>query len=374
MKLQEVCALTGLTRKTIRFYEEKGLIAPQTERRNGRTYREYTQTDVDALLEIATLRKAWFTIEEIHQMQADPLAIRDIFPQYRQWLRQQKQELDMLLAVAEQIDEEDVSSIQELTQVMADAATRLPLPPLDIKPRFRYLDELEERPAVLPETNPINKVLRGSKLQHQLAAYSAGDQAETSLMTVDMMHETAEVRKHPESRPAAPPLPEPQPGGLRTWQRRLLIAAILMVVLSVFFPHVYLLEEEYTALCCSNEAYESLTEEFRFVTLRFQGIYFSTPFGNDRYYGTIHILDYPRKNGSSGGKFEPLELSKTLFDCQVGGLWYYSEKRQRYQSLGLIHWNFEKEQIFIHTENDYVVYPAQSVADADALWTELTAH
>ena len=56
MKLKEVCESTGLSRKTIRLYEEKGLLVPQMERRNGRDYREYTQADVDALREIATLR------------------------------------------------------------------------------------------------------------------------------------------------------------------------------------------------------------------------------------------------------------------------------------------------------------------------------
>ena len=39
MKLKEVCEATGLTRKTIRLYEEKGLLVPQKEARNGREYR-----------------------------------------------------------------------------------------------------------------------------------------------------------------------------------------------------------------------------------------------------------------------------------------------------------------------------------------------
>lgn len=42
MKLKEVCESTGLTRKTIRLYEEKGLLVPHKEYRNGREYREYT--------------------------------------------------------------------------------------------------------------------------------------------------------------------------------------------------------------------------------------------------------------------------------------------------------------------------------------------
>lgn len=39
MKLKEVCEKTGLTQKTIRFYEERGLIAPSHSTKNGRSYR-----------------------------------------------------------------------------------------------------------------------------------------------------------------------------------------------------------------------------------------------------------------------------------------------------------------------------------------------
>ena len=84
MKLKEVCESTGLSRKTVRLYEEKGLLVPQKERKNGRDYREYTPEDVEILREIATLRRAWFTMDEIARMQQDPDAIEEIFPQYLQ--------------------------------------------------------------------------------------------------------------------------------------------------------------------------------------------------------------------------------------------------------------------------------------------------
>lgn len=58
MKIKEVSQLTGLSKKTIRFYEEEGLITPEKTYQNGRAYRCYTQTDIQTLDEVALLRRA----------------------------------------------------------------------------------------------------------------------------------------------------------------------------------------------------------------------------------------------------------------------------------------------------------------------------
>ena len=145
MKLKEVSEATGLTRKTIRLYEEKGLLVPHKEERNGREYREYTTEDVERLREIATLRRAWFTMDEIARMQQDPETIREILPQYLQWLEAQQQTLRQLLSAARAIDPEQVKSVAELSHGMKEAEN-MPLPQADIKPKFRYLDAQEQRP------------------------------------------------------------------------------------------------------------------------------------------------------------------------------------------------------------------------------------
>lgn len=144
MKLKDVCTQTGLSRKTIRLYEEKGLITPQKEWRNGREYRNYSQADVAQLQRIALLRRAWFTMEEISRMQQEPESIPEIFEQYRQWLQNQKKDLDGLIAVTQQIEIDTVADISQLTEEMEQAARELPLPQWDVNPRFRYLDEIEE--------------------------------------------------------------------------------------------------------------------------------------------------------------------------------------------------------------------------------------
>ena len=55
MKINEVEAAVGVTKKNIRFYEEEGLITPSREPGNG--YRSYSQADVERLRRIKLLRK-----------------------------------------------------------------------------------------------------------------------------------------------------------------------------------------------------------------------------------------------------------------------------------------------------------------------------
>ena len=66
MKINEVEALAGITKKNIRFYEDQGLLCPRRNAENG--YRDYGEEDVKVLLRIRLLRKLGLPIEEIRQM------------------------------------------------------------------------------------------------------------------------------------------------------------------------------------------------------------------------------------------------------------------------------------------------------------------
>ncbi|MBM7582038.1 DNA-binding transcriptional MerR regulator [Caldicoprobacter guelmensis] len=65
MLINEVCKITGLTKKAIEYYEEKGLIAPKVEE-NG--YRNFSSEDVAKLKEISVLRKLGLSISEIRDV------------------------------------------------------------------------------------------------------------------------------------------------------------------------------------------------------------------------------------------------------------------------------------------------------------------
>lgn len=67
MKRSEVEKITGLTRKAILYYEDKGLIKPRKGENN---YRAYSQEDVDRLLKISIYRKLGLSISEIKNILA----------------------------------------------------------------------------------------------------------------------------------------------------------------------------------------------------------------------------------------------------------------------------------------------------------------
>ena len=146
MKTKAACDATGLTRKSLLLYEEKGLITPEKRWSNGREYREYSEENIRELRQIAVLRKAWFTMDEIRRMKERPEETPEIFGAYYQWLLAQREELEELLKAAEDLRRTGVTDMAQLAQRLEQPARSLPLPPADVHPRFRYLDELEERP------------------------------------------------------------------------------------------------------------------------------------------------------------------------------------------------------------------------------------
>lgn len=144
MKMKDVMQQTGLTRKTVLFYEEQGLLTPQKTRMNGRDYRDYDEEHIQTLLNIAALRKSGFSIEEIRTMQASDSEVRSTFLAYRQRISAQKEELERLLHTIDAIPEADLNTMQDLLRCIRNVSAELPLPICDCIPHFRYLDEAEE--------------------------------------------------------------------------------------------------------------------------------------------------------------------------------------------------------------------------------------
>ena len=73
LRIQEVAASLGLTTRTIRYYEELGLLEPAG--RSGGDYRQYDADDVERLRFIKGLRDdAGFSLAEIGQLLEDEAA------------------------------------------------------------------------------------------------------------------------------------------------------------------------------------------------------------------------------------------------------------------------------------------------------------
>ncbi len=71
MKIQDVSQLTGVSARTIRYYEAIGLLPPPARAENN--YRQYSEADVERLRLIAGARRLNLSLEEIREI----LALRD---------------------------------------------------------------------------------------------------------------------------------------------------------------------------------------------------------------------------------------------------------------------------------------------------------
>ncbi|MHA6566678.1 MerR family transcriptional regulator [Aerococcus urinae] len=110
----EVQKQTGLTRKAIEYYEEKGLIAPHREE-NG--YRSYSELDVDKLHKIATLRKLDLSLNEVEEILNNEKQLATILreKQIKSELDYRKHQLLQRLIAGESIQEieQEISSIKK---------------------------------------------------------------------------------------------------------------------------------------------------------------------------------------------------------------------------------------------------------------------
>ena len=179
MKIKEVSDRTGLSRKTIRFYEARALFFPKKRYQNGKEFREYSEDNIRELQDIATLRRARFTVEEIRRMRETPEETAAIFSDYRERLREEARDLSDLLAIADAIPAESLSSAEELIDKMEHVTEALPLPAVDIHPRFRYLDELEEVYTRRKKLNMTDQELKQRRIATEgavmYAAFSSKD-------------------------------------------------------------------------------------------------------------------------------------------------------------------------------------------------------
>jgi DNA-binding transcriptional MerR regulator len=71
LKIHELSEATGVPTKTIRFYEESGVLPPPTRKPNG--YRDYGQTDIERLRLVAGSRRLDLSLDDIREI----LALRD---------------------------------------------------------------------------------------------------------------------------------------------------------------------------------------------------------------------------------------------------------------------------------------------------------
>lgn len=107
MKINEVEALVGLSKKSIRFYEEEGLLNPKRNSENG--YRNYSETDVEALLKIKALRKLGLPLEEIRSLQQGRLTVSDAMHRHRITLEREAENLRQAQILCSRLEDNGIT-------------------------------------------------------------------------------------------------------------------------------------------------------------------------------------------------------------------------------------------------------------------------
>lgn len=103
MKINKVEELAGISKKNIRFYEEKGLLTPARNPEN--SYREYSEADVEMLRKIKLLRQLSVPIEEILKLQKGSLTLEDGMRRHIIWLNREEANLKHQQAICSQLAE-----------------------------------------------------------------------------------------------------------------------------------------------------------------------------------------------------------------------------------------------------------------------------
>ena len=123
MKINEVEAAVGVTKKNSRFDEEEGLITPSREPGNG--YRSYSQADVERLRRIKLLRKLDVPLAEIREMLEGRKTLAEGMALQLERLSTRRKDLNEAIGFCEVL-EKDTVSLNELDveQTLARLAAR----------------------------------------------------------------------------------------------------------------------------------------------------------------------------------------------------------------------------------------------------------
>lgn len=106
MKINEVEALVGVTRRNIRFYEKEGLLTPARNNQNG--YRDYGEAEVVQLKRIKLLRKLGVPLDEIRRLQSEDATVADGMRRHLISLEREQKNLEQSMVFCQRMKGQEV--------------------------------------------------------------------------------------------------------------------------------------------------------------------------------------------------------------------------------------------------------------------------
>lgn len=143
MKISEVKALTGLTKKALNYYEENELIKPSVSEENG--YRNYSDKDVEILTQIATLRRFGLSVKEIKAALKSPEDLLKVMAEYTDKLAKQINEMEKCKTVISSCVNDLKSNNSDIKKVTKEMNTLSKALEMDQKEREGFMINEFER-------------------------------------------------------------------------------------------------------------------------------------------------------------------------------------------------------------------------------------
>lgn len=134
MKMKDVLEQTDLTDRAVRLYMENGLISPScSENYAGRKNIEFSEEDVDALRNVATLRKAGFSINEIKLLKQGSVPCRKTVEEF---IEKTTAKIESDKAVVEKLEAvvtDENLSVEKICESLNSATEEKEIPESDIR-------------------------------------------------------------------------------------------------------------------------------------------------------------------------------------------------------------------------------------------------
>lgn len=102
MNIKQVEEIAGISKRNIRFYEQKGLIAPKRNKIND--YRDYSEEDIQNLKLIRMLRMIDMPLEEIKDILNGKVTLEEATAKQKNLLKEREKELEVALRFCDELE------------------------------------------------------------------------------------------------------------------------------------------------------------------------------------------------------------------------------------------------------------------------------
>lgn len=134
MKIKDVIDKTGLTDRAIRLYIEHGLVTPENQKSyTGRNNYNFTQADIDYFDQIATLRKADFSLEQIKTLKLGGESARDVLLEYLTAKQDSVVMGQRIIDALKDYSAQDSVTMESVCAKIKESIENTPLPEVDRK-------------------------------------------------------------------------------------------------------------------------------------------------------------------------------------------------------------------------------------------------